>query len=138
MANNFQRGDLIPTAFQVFGTSNLFNMEVRKHAHDEEVLTFDVTSTKHGGITARIAGKFDAKGTVEAFVDIDEAPWKATPFIRPGVAGLFARYASPTLFWQIPALIQHVHYQQAIDNAFEYSFDWQLSSIFGVFVYPSF
>jgi hypothetical protein len=141
VSNNFQRGDLLPVVFIPDDQANV-TLNVRGWSGDDEVLRFDVTNTGHGGQTARIAGKQDWRGTVQADFDLDVPPYNTNaggPRIRAGQGGVIRKYVSQTAqdkYIQIPVLIAKVHYESAVESQLKYSFDVEMSVLFGDFVYP--
>ena len=136
MANNFISGHKAPVAIQVLGfTAGTLN--VRGWSLDEEVLVFDVTHTGTGGRTARIAGKADHKGTVNADYDADIPPYLAPVGIRAGGIAVILFFVSPSKPIQVPVLITKVHYEAAIENEVKYSFEVAENVLAGVIVYPA-
>jgi hypothetical protein len=141
VSNNFQRGDLLPVVFiPAGGAQNVLN--VRGWSGDHEVLRFDVTNTGHGGQTARITGKEDWRGTINADFDLDAAPYgngAGQPNIRAGTAGVIACYVATDLSKaiQIPVIISKVHYESAVESQLKYSFDVEMSVLAGFFIYPA-
>lgn len=139
--NNFQRGDMLPVRFQPQGGAAV-TLNIRGWSGDDEVLRFDVTNTGHGGETARISGKHDWRGTVNADFDLDAPPYgngAGQPQIRAGTRGVILKYVSTALdkAIQIPVIVAKVHYESAVENQLKYSFDVELNILAGDFVYPA-
>lgn len=133
---NLQRGDLVPAAwFPIGGAITLLN--IRSHNLDISALLFDVTSSGSGGLTARLAGKVDCAGTIQADYDLDLSPYLAVPAIVTAGRGFAYFYLSPTRFFQIPAVIEKVHYEVAVESEVKYSWDVKCDSRVGALVYPA-
>lgn len=134
--NNFIAGHRTGIAFQALGgVAGL--LQVKSHTLDEDGLIFDVSHTLTGGRTARIAGKADTKGTVNADFDADLPPYLPPVNIRFGTLGFIAFYYQPTKPIQIPVIVTKVHYEAAIENEVKYSFDVAENVLIGVVVYPA-
>ncbi len=136
MANNFQSGHACPVQFAPSGGA-LTTLNVKGWSLDEDGLLFDVTHTGTGGRTARIAGKADHKGTVNADYDADLPPYLDPPRIRFGTKGVILMFVSPNKPIQVPVIVAKVHYESAIESEVKYSFDVEESVLSGVIVYPA-
>lgn len=105
---------------------------------DHDGLLFEVTHTGHGGHCARISGRDDWKGTVQADFDLDAPPYlSTTPNIRFGTTGIIRKFVSTTKFIQVPVVIAKVHYESAVQSQLKYSFDVAMSVLAGTMVYPT-
>ena len=135
--NSFQSGHQLPVKFQATGQGAVATLNVKGWNLDEEVLIFDVTHTGTGGRTARIAGKADTKGTVNADFDADVPPYLPAPSIRAGTTGVILCFVTPNKAVQIPVIISKLHFESAIENELKYSFDYQENVLAGVVVYPA-
>ena len=137
MAQNFVRGDFGFFQFQAQGGA-LTVLCVTGHSLDIEVMVFEVVNTCSGGLMARIAGRTDVKGTVNADLDIDEVPYGNPPNVIPGTRG-FAVFGLTTInvprSIQVPCLIIKTHYEVAMNTQVKYSFDVGLDSRLGALVY---
>lgn len=125
--------------FQLSGGSQA-TLNITGWNSDREVATFDVTGTRHAGITARIAGKKDARGTVTACFDLDAAPYGlTTPAIREGAIGVIREYVDATgaQFITTPIIVKKLHHESAIGNELRWTFDWELNSLAGSPSYPN-
>ncbi len=138
MANNFQRGDLCGIQFIVAG-ANPYTLNVTSHNLDLSVLLFDITHTGlNGAGTARLAGKPDASGTVNADYDADASPFLNTPNIRPGAAGTIAFFvAGPTgapsaQSIQVPVIVEKVHFESSVQSQVKYSFEVKQNVLAGL------
>ena len=103
-------------------------------------MTHNVTGTRHVGVTARLAGPKDARGTVTACFDLDSAPYNlATPTIREGMSGVVKEYvdATGTKFIVTPIIVKKVHYESAVEQELRWNFDWELNSLAGAPTYPN-
>lgn len=139
MANNFHGGENQPVQFAVTGGANAL-LNVTGHSLDIMRILFDVTNTSHGGDTARISGKRDASGTVNADFDADLPPYLNPPNIIEGVLGIMLFFYSPLVLGrpiQVPVIVEKIHYQSAVDAKTIYSFDVKMSKIAGALVYPA-
>ena len=136
MANNFQDGSRVPVSFFPSGGS-LTQLNVKSHTLDLDVLTFDVTHTATGGNTARIGGKADAKGTVNACLDIDNPPYATAPNIIPGVRGIILFYVSAVKFTQVPVIVKKLHFESGTEQEVRWSFDVEMDAHTGSFVFPA-
>ena len=134
--NNFVSGHRCPAQFQLSG-GVLTTLQIKGQSLDEDGLIFDVTHTGSGGRTARIAGKADHKGTINADFDLDVPPYLNPPGIRFGSTGIILFFFSPSRPIQIPVIVSKVHYESAIESEVKYSFDVQENVLVGVIVYPA-
>lgn len=123
--------------FQATGAGAAARLNVTGWSGDREVLTFDVTHTGSGGNTARIAGKRDGRGNVNADFDADAPPYAAVPSIQEGVSGIITEYVSITKFIQTPVIIKKLHFESAVGSQCKWNFDWEMNSLAGSFVYPA-
>lgn len=141
MANtNFVPGTVTPVSFQVFGQGIVSLLNITGHSMDEMTQLFDVSNTGHGGRTARLAGKGDHSGTVNADFDLDAPPYLNPPNIRSGVSGIILAYFSHYSLgrpMQIPVIIEKVHYEVSIGSQSKWSFDVKENIIAGSFVMPA-
>lgn len=118
-------------------------LNIRGWTGDDECLRFDVTHTGHSGETARITGKRDWRGTVQADFDLDAPPYNNAaggPNIRSGTRGVIRKYVAPVgqaKFIQIPVVIAKVHYETAVESQFKYSFDVEQSILAGDKIFPA-
>jgi len=133
---NYQAGINLPVAFQPTNGSNTV-LNIRGWSGDHEIAIFDVTHTGSGGHTARITGKDDWRGSVNAVFDLDQPAYSTPPSIRPGVKGIIQKYVATNKVIQIPVVITKVHYESAVENELRYNFDVAMDSITGVMVYPA-
>jgi len=124
----FVRGDLAPVALR---TPTGF-MNITGYSLDHTVLLYDVTHTGFGGAgTARIGGKPDVAGTINADLDIDLAPFGGTLAILPGTSGIIFFYVSNTNVpgqvvgkaVQVPVIVEKLHWETAIQSQLKYSLD---------------
>lgn len=142
VANTFVRGDLVPVSFQAVGLA-IQRLNIKGHTLKLSSLTFDVTHTGHGGQTARLGGKEDAKGHVDADLDLDLAPWLvAAPRIQNGVSGLCLFWIAnpadkPNGYFQVPIIIPNVDYTSQVESQLKWGFDVEMNKIVGSFVYPA-
>jgi hypothetical protein len=135
--NNFQRGDLLPVFFQPFGANAAQRLNVTGWEGGRDVLLFDVTHTGlNGAGTARIAGKRDGTGTVNADYDADLSPYAAYG-IQEGVSGVILEYITPTRAIQTPIIIEKLNFQSAAGSQLKYNFSWKMNVLAGLFVYPA-
>ena len=140
MSGNYQSGHNTGVYFEVLGQGTVSSLCVSSHSLDISVLLFDVTGTCHGGNTARLAGKRDAAGTVNAFFDADSPPYLNPPYIREGVSGVMLFYFSSLALgrpMQVPVIIEKVHYETAVAGETKYSFDVKMNSLAGTFAMPA-
>lgn len=118
-------------------------LNIRGWNGDRDCLLFDVTNTGHEGETARIAGKKDWQGTVQADFDLDDPPYGLAggqPNIDAGVRGVIRKYVSPVAqgkFISIGVIIAKVHYESAVESQLKYSFDVKQNKLAGPFTYPA-
>ncbi len=136
MANNFISGHRCPCSFAPIGQGATV-LNIKGQNLDEDGLIFDVSHTGTGGRTARIAGKADHKGTVNADLDADQPPWLSPPNIRFGTKGIILMFFSPNRPIQIPVIVAKAHFESAIESEVKYSFDVQEDVLSGVIVYPA-
>lgn len=139
MADNFQRGDLLPIYYQPLNGGNS-RLNITGYSFDEECLRHDVTHTGHNGRTARLRGKGDHKGTITVNFDLDAPPYDNPPNIRAGESGRigFAVDASnpSTNPVYVPVIIAKVHYETAVEGYLKYSFDVEENVLAGNLNYP--
>ncbi len=139
MADNYQRGDLLPVIWQATGgTGGVLN--IVGYDVSLENMLHDVTGTRHGGYRARIAGLADVTGNVKAHFDLDVMPWVDPPTIRPGVSGVIGFYVSIQAtgkYVQVPCIIEKLHLVSGVENALAYDFDVKLNILAGTFLLPS-
>lgn len=114
-------------------------LNIKGYSLDLSCLLFDVTHTASGGNTARIAGKADASGTINADFDLDLPPYAASPLIVPGVSGLCLFYVNvaQSKFFQVPTIIEKVRYESQVESYLKYSFEVKMNSLAGAFVFPA-
>lgn len=135
MANRFQRGDLLPFRWaNALGV--VFNIGIKGKTTDFMALLFDVTNTNHGGLTARIAGKFDGQGNVTITWDADQ-PSFGPPLIVPQANGIIAYGVSLVGVVQIPVVVEKVHWEDKVESEFSWNFDWKFNTLSGLLVYPA-
>lgn len=134
MAGNYQRGDLIDFIVQINQEST--ELSIKNHTLDIESITHDVTGTQHGGATARIGGKVDARGTVNAAFDLDNPIYNRPPDINVNSTGvaLFGVGEDGTGI-QVPFIVKRVHYEASVETEVRYSFDIELNVLAGELVY---
>ena len=137
MAQNFQRGDLGYFVTQPLGGAAT-TLNVTSHSLDIECALFEVLNTGSGGFMARIAGRTDAKGTINADWDFDLPCYLTPPSILPAVRGLCQFGLGPAKGIQVPTIIGKVHYEVAVQSQVKYSFDVAMDSRAGALVYPAF
>lgn len=140
MSDNYQAGAFAPVQFQVLGQGQVALLNVTGHNLDDLIALIDVSGTRHAGLTARLAAKADAAGTVNAEFDADNPPYLNPPNIRKGVSGILLAYYSALSLgrpFQVPVIIEKVHYETSVAAESKWSFDWRMNAIAGVFVYPS-
>lgn len=94
-----------------------------------------MTSTGAGGLTARLAGKRDISGTVQADYDLDIPPYGPVG-IFDGLSGICAFNLNPLKAVQAPVIVEKVHYESAVESEVKYSFDVKANSRAGFLVYP--
>lgn len=135
MAQNFQRGDLAFFQFQPIG-GGITTLNITEHNLDIEVALFEVLNTGSGGFMARIVGRTDAKGTINADFDVD-IPNYLVPQILPGVRNLSQFGLAPLRGIQIPSVVSKLHYSVAVSSQVKYSFDVAMDSRAGAVVYPA-
>lgn len=135
MANNFQRGDLIPVTFQpVSGAAVTLN--ITGHNLDISSLLHEVTHTGHNGAgTARIAGKQDVSGTVTMDYDADRSPYSLN--LTNGTSGFMLFYVTPTRPIQVPIIIEKVNYKSAVAGKVEFGCDVKMNVNVGTLVYSA-
>lgn len=141
MSNQFfVPGHACGVAFQVYGQGTVALLCVTSHTMEELVQLFDVSNTCHNGRTARLAGKGDHSGTINADMDLDAPPYLNPPYIRAGVSGVmyshFKHYALG-LPMQIPVIIEKVHYEFSIGSQSKWSFDVKENCLAGTFAMPA-
>lgn len=108
------------------------------HTISVSALLFDVSNSGSGGRTARVAGKKDTSGEVQADFDLDAPPFNSPPTIEPGQSGLLLSYISPTAPIQWPGVIEKVDYVCSGQNTqVKYSFSVKENCRAGSFVYPA-
>ena len=137
MANRFITGDKVSMAWVPSAGGGNQVLNIKGMSLDAEVIIADVTHTGTGGRTARIAGKGDTKGTINASFDLDLKPYTAPRGIREGANGVVVLGFDPAFPIQIPAVIAKVHVESAIENEVKYSFDYNENVLAGVVVYPA-
>lgn len=133
---NFQRGDFVPVTVQTAGLPAVL-LNIKGHTLDLTCLLFDVTSTGSGGVTARISGKLDAAGTVNADFDADAPPYVNPPAIMPGLRGICVFGVSPVRGIQVPTICEKLHFESSVESEVKYSFDVKMNSLAGLFVFPA-
>lgn len=133
---NYQRGDFVGVVFAATGLAP-YTLGIKSHSLDLTCLLFDVTSTLSGGITARISGKLDAKGTVNADFDADAPPYGNPPAIIPGVRGICLFGVSAVRAVQVPVVVEKLHFESSVEAEVKYSFDCSMDSLAGQFVFPA-
>jgi hypothetical protein len=133
---NFARGDQGFFAIQPTG-GVATQVNITSHSLDLEVALFEVLNTGSGGVMARLVGRLDAKGTVNADFDLDLAAYLPIPNINVGVRGLTQFGLAPGRPIQIPSVIGKVHYEVAVTSQVKYSFDVSMDGRAGVVVYPA-
>lgn len=147
MSNRFITGEKCAMAWQqvlgnpalstvgAFGATTI--LSIKQMSLDEEGVIADVSHTRTASRTARIAGKGDHKGTINATFDLDQKPYFATPNIRFGSLGVVACGFDPNFAIQIPAIVTKTHYESAFESEVRYSFDFAESVFSGAIVYPA-
>ena len=138
--NNFITGDKTSMAYQQivglnFGPVTV--LSIKGMSLDEECIIADVSHTRTASRTARIAGKGDHKGTINATFDLDAKPYFPIPNIRATSVGLAVLGFDPRFPIQIPCIIPKTHYEMTIEQDVKYSFDFAENVLAGVIVYPS-
>lgn len=133
---NFQPGHKLPVAFQPTG-GGLSTLNVKGWNFEEDGALFDVSNTGHNGRTARIAGKADTKGSVNADFDADVPPYLPPPSIRFGTTGIIQWFVTPTKAVQLPVIVGKLHFEASIESEEKYSFDVSENVLVGVPVYPA-
>lgn len=122
------------------GTPVILN--VKGHTLDLSVMLFDVTHTGTGGVRARIAGPLDAKGVVEADLDLDLTPWNPSLQIKPGLRGI-ALFAYAILpggvldMMQVPVIVEKLHTATQIDAEVKWNMDVSMDALAGLLIYPA-
>jgi hypothetical protein len=135
--NSFSRGDFAVFNHTIAGGGGVVVLGIKGQSGDIEQLLFDVTNNKHGGGTARIAGKQDIKATLHASLDLDEQPWAAPFNLATGISGVGLFGINPTKGFSIPFIVGKVHWEQAVDKEISWSIDVSYNVIAGVFTYPT-
>lgn len=135
--NNYISGHRAGVAFFTQGEGGATVLQVKSQTLDEDGLIFDVSNTGTGGRTARIAGKADHKGTVNADFDADAPPYLAPPAIRFGTLGIIMFFFQPSKPIQIPVIVTKTHFESAIESEIRYSFECAENVLAGVIVYPA-
>ncbi len=136
MANNFVSGHSNPVKFTpAGGAEQTLNIESWDETTDG--LIFEVTHSGTTGLAARIAGRKDVKGRVQASLDLDLFPWAAGTSIDFGQKGVIKCYVSATKFEQIPIIIAEVHERSAVNENVKYDFSFQLDTLSGSLVRAS-
>lgn len=128
--------------FQVFGAGGGGAvLDVVEHSYDEEILREIVTHVNSGGVQARLATVLDGKGSAKAFMDLFKPPYLAVPGIRAGINGIMSFYfnikAAQGSPFVLPVMIVQVHYRSAVPKGVEWSFDVEVNSNIGPYLYPS-
>jgi len=136
VANNFQPGFKCPVQFQPTG-GGLTTLSIKSHNIEETVTLIDVTGTAQNGRTARIAGKADHKGTVNAEYDADLPPFLAPPSIRAGTTGICLFFVSPNKSIQVPVIVEKLHHESSVEGEVKWSMDVSENVLAGVVVYPA-
>lgn len=136
MANRFITGEKVKLTWQpVGGQATVLN--IKTLSLDEDGVVADVSHTGTNSRTARICGKGDHKGTVNADYDLDQKPYNPPISIRFGSAGVILMGFDPNFPIQIPCRVLKTHYESAIENEVKYSFDIAEDVFSGVLVYPA-
>lgn len=136
MANNYVPGHLTPVQWQATGGA-LATLSIKSHNLDISVLLHDVTSTRHAGVRARLAGPLDAAGTVNNALDLDVPPYLTPPTILPGVGGVAAWGLSSTRAIQLPLICEKLGFTSAIEQEVQWNADWKMDARQGVVIYPA-
>jgi hypothetical protein len=152
----FQRGDLLPVAFQPAGQNQSYKVSIKGWTMDDLVALFDTTHTGHQGAgTARTAGKGDSSGNFTMSFDADLPPYLIPPvgqpgagpsalqaqpnttFLVKGVSGILLAFVTPTKALQKPMAIEKVNWKSAIDADLQFNLDWKENVNVGMSVYPT-
>lgn len=133
--HRYSRGDYCPASVTPTGGATTV-LNIKNHSFDLMATLFDVTGTGSGGGTARIGGKLDFNGTINAALDLDALPWLAIPNILPLTRGITAFYVSPIAFIQVPTIVEKFHGQSAVDSEVQYSFDVKMDAHSGLLIFP--
>lgn len=140
MAFNFVAGDSAGLAWQPVGVAFSSLLNVKEASQDLMALLLDVTGTLAGGIRHRIAGPIDGASEVTASIDMDGPPYATPILLGPGLRGLLLYFVSAPLnkAFQIPSIVEKVHYQYSIETEVRYSFSLKVSGLVGALLNPSF
>lgn len=136
MAFSYARGDFAFLLWQPVGGAAV-TLCITSHNLDISVLTYETISTCSGGLMARLVGRTDAKGTVNADLDLNAPPYLAPQSIIPGLSGILVFGLAPGRGIQVPILIPKIHYEAAVQDKVKYSWDAELNSNIGQLVYPA-
>lgn len=134
--NRFITGDKVSMQWAPAGGPGI-TLNIKGMTLDEECVIADVSHTGTNSRTARIAGKGDTKGSIQADFDLDLKPYTAPRSIRAGSLGVVVLGFDPAFPVQIPAIVAKVRYETAIENEVKYSFDYNENVLAGVIVYPA-
>lgn len=137
MAQNFQRGDLVPAIWQANGAPAVV-LNIQGHNLDLSALLIDVTNSGSGGNRDRISGVRDAAGSLKLSFDLD-APFYGPMSLIPGLLGLasFGVNAAQTKFIQVPVALEKVGVASAREQDIQLSVDVKMSNRAGFFIFPA-
>ncbi|MES2342326.1 MAG: hypothetical protein V4597_11655 [Pseudomonadota bacterium] len=125
-------------SFQANGNGVPAILSITGHNFDLSVISIDVTSTIHQGITAKMPTRRDGRGTLNAIFDLNNPPYLDPPRILPGVFGYmnFFVASDQTQWFAVPSLIVKTHWETSVNDVVRYSFDIELSGLLGPVIYP--
>jgi hypothetical protein len=149
--NVFVSGHANPVVFQVLNQSAM-PLNITGWSGDESVTTLICTHSGSGGVAARIPNVLDGKWTVTADLDLLVPAYLNPPFIAAGVSGNIFLYvappqgnlvpggigvpAGPPRAFNVPCIIQKVHWESQVAGKVSYAFDVEMNSLTGVYLRP--
>lgn len=139
MANNWQRGDLVPIIVQPLGGA-VTRLNIKKHSLNLSILLVDTTHTGTGGYTGRLGQKADAKGSITAGFDLDAPPYAAAPSMIPGTSGIALFYVSVAAlnkYIQVPIIVGELRFETGVEQEVVYGLDVAMNIHAGTFAFPA-
>ncbi len=139
MSQNYQRGDLLKVQWFPIGFANMV-LDIKGYDKSFESLVIDVTTTGSNGLRARLAGLRDFNVSVQAIFDLDNPTYAGIAPVIDGLSGILLTSVSTAgnKFFQLPSIIDKVHYVSALENALLYDFTLKANSRAGLLVFPTF
>jgi hypothetical protein len=133
---NYTRGDFAYFQFQPLGGAAT-TLCITGHSLDIDVKIYEIINTCSGGLMWRLVGRTDARGNINADLDLDALAYQAPSSVIAGTRGIavFGLSTAPGHGIQIPGVVEKTHYEVAMEKQVNYGFSFLLDARMGQLVY---